>query len=593
MARWRPITLSARSESVLRYGVALAITAAAALLQRSLWSTLPPSPQLFFYPAVFVVAWLVGLRPALVSIAVSVPIMAHWFLPPYGLFAIENQDDLLDLLLYSVMAVTLAVLMDRVRRSEAKARIAIEAAPFPTAILGSDGRVLYANPALQEALGYSNLALEGRHVRQLVHRDDAASFGVAVSTVAGDARREGGQRRFSCRAHHRDGRVVLIEGTLRRFHRRGAAGVLIQFQDVTRRRSLEADRERALTQLRQVVEQCPVGMVILRDGGREVHSNLAGLSIYGDRTTQAGELALLDRESRPLTPDERPSVRALRGERLSGLEVQLRRADGIVIPLLVNTAPIDHAEGEGPAAVVVFQDISPLKELERLRMQWNAVVAHDLRQPINSIKLRTDYLARRAAAPQEDLEALARATRRLNHMVQDLLDASSLEVQKLPLSRAHVDLATVVRDRIECARQETRERSFDLEVLSPENRVWADSDRLAQILDNLISNAVKYGEPGTPILVRVGADEANAFVAVTNEGGEIPEAEISHLFDRFRRGVTVFGREIKGTGLGLYIVKELVSAHGGEITCTSVRGVTTFRFSIPRRPAPTRHVAPN
>jgi PAS domain S-box-containing protein len=561
----------------LRYGFGVATIVVAALVQKAVWPFIPPSPQLLFYPSVLIVARVAGFGPALFSVALSVPILARWFLPPYAVFAVDRPDDILDLVIFVVMAILLSALIDRLQRAERKARVAIEAAPVPTLLLAKGGQIVYANPAALAALRVSSLA--GTALEDRIHPEDKDGFRTAFAELSEETA-------FSCR-FTRD-RVVYAEGTISRIRHSARERYLAQFVDVTTRKTAEAERERLLAQLRTIIEECPVGLLVVREGGRILESNAVGQALYGRSPpatlaeSQRGDL--LDSEGRPLALEDLPSSRALRGERISGLEIQMRRADGLFIPLLVNAAPIAGTDGEA-SAVVAFQDLSAIKELERLRVQWNAVVAHDLRQPINSILLRSQLLALKSKggdAERKEIDAIASTTRRLNGMVQDLLDASRIEVREMPLARRDVDLGAFLADRLEEAHGAAPERAFEITASSRDVHVHADPDRLAQIVDNLLSNAVKYASLSSPIRTEIGTHEGMASVAVTNHGEGIAKGEIPHVFERFRRTDAAIRKKIRGIGLGLYIVRELVIAHGGEITCTSEPGAaTTFRFTIP------------
>jgi signal transduction histidine kinase len=566
--------------------------AVAALLQRAVWPYIPPSPELLFFPAVFFVARVAGLRPAILSVVLSVPIIAYWFLPPYRSITVAAVDDILDAGIFVVVGILLSVLVDRLRRAEHKARVAIEGAPVPTALLANDGRILYANPALAEFLERDTSDLESTIIQRFVHPDDAGSFEAALDYVSGKLRaKDDGKSPFSARFISGGAQVLHAEGTINAMVVPvGEARCILQLVNVTRRRVAERERERALAALRTVVEECPIALLTLRDGGRIVEGNAAALAAFdGKIPTTLEEIALapgrmLDREGRPLPDDALPHRRALRGERAPTLEVQIRHPDGRTSPLLVNAAPLRLPGDDAPAAIVAFQDISPMKELEQLRAQWNALVAHDLRQPINTIALRTQLLARqlKGAHSELELETIARAVRRLNLMVGDLLDASRLETRQTPLLRRDVDLDELVAESIADARASADGRSFDVHTHEKGLHVYADPDRLAQVASNLLSNAVKYGRASTPVRVDVGRIDGSAFVAVSNEGEGIARAEVPHVFERFRRTASAARSGIQGTGLGLYIVRELVTAHGGDVTCASEPGkTTTFRFTIP------------
>jgi signal transduction histidine kinase len=236
-------------------------------------------------------------------------------------------------------------------------------------------------------------------------------------------------------------------------------------------------------------------------------------------------------------------------------------------------------------AVVAFQDVSAAKELERLRAEWASVVAHDLRQPLHTISLYAQLIQRQKNQDPETREVAERiraAGNRMNRMIGDLMDLSRLDARRLELSRQRLDLGDVVREAIERFRLEAPERVVDMRVAGEIRPVSADPDRMAQVLDNLLSNALKYSTPGTPIEVTVRGGDREVTIAVTNEGLGIAPEETSSLFQRFQRAADAKRAKIKGIGLGLYITRELVEAHGGQLTVESVPGAkTTFCFTVP------------
>jgi signal transduction histidine kinase len=277
-----------------------------------------------------------------------------------------------------------------------------------------------------------------------------------------------------------------------------------------------------------------------------------------------------------------PSQRAMRGELVPPMELLLCRPDGRQIPSLINAAALVDAQGEVQGAVVVFEDITPQKELERLRTEWSSIVAHDLRQPLNAIAIHAQLIAMGAPALQAPLQRISQAVMRLNRMVQDLLDLSQLEARRMVLTHQNVDLGVLVGKSVEVIAPQAEDRRFDVRVSGDTPVVMVDADRIAQVLENLLSNAIKYGAAGTPIVVEIHATEAEVSVAVTNEGPGIEAAELPHLFNRFYR--VEGGAPVKGVGLGLYIARELIEAHGGRMTAESCTGTTTFRFTLPRAP---------
>ena len=268
-------------------------------------------------------------------------------------------------------------------------------------------------------------------------------------------------------------------------------------------------------------------------------------------------------------------------------DLLLRHPDGRLLPVLVSAAPVFDAEGRRSGAVTIYQDISALKELERLREEWSSLVAHDLRQPLGVIGMGAEMLSRMWRDGNMDecpkiSERIRRSTRRMNKMIDDLLDLSLIEGRHLSLDCTQKDLASWLNEVIErlSALAHGHPVRFTTEVQSAP--VSVDPVRIEQVLGNLISNAAKYGEPEAAITVGLVQRGAEFEVGVTSRGrGILPEA-LPNLFRRFSR-IEAEGSGIPGLGLGLYICKGLVEAHGGRIRAESIPGeTTTFYFTIPR-----------
>ena len=374
------------------------------------------------------------------------------------------------------------------------------------------------------------------------------------------------------------GKVIVEEGVPARF-----VGTC---SDITDRKRAEREHQESLRWLQALLDQAAVGMLLVHGPpDYRLEPNARALEMIGrpiDAVDQYPGL-LESSDGQPLARDEFPSARALRGERIEATEYLLHHPDR-VIPILASAAPIVGPDRRVQGAVVAFLDISANKELERQRAEWSAVVAHDLRQPINTIGMSAQTLVRltddeKLCRPVAQIQA---AARRLDRMVDDLMDLSRLEARRLELTRQPIDVPATVRETIQRVEHQSRGRRFEVIVESEPPRAYADSDRVAQIVENLLANAVKYGTAGTPILVNISRSGADVVVAVANEGEPVPEEEMTQMFGRFRRTAAAKLAGVKGTGLGLYIARELVEAHGGTIgvQCTPA-GRMTFRFTLP------------
>ena len=288
----------------------------------------------------------------------------------------------------------------------------------------------------------------------------------------------------------------------------------------------------------------------------------------------------------PLSDDELPSSRALRLEAVINLEVIIERHGGAAIPALVSAAPVRSDSGAKLGAVVIFQDISAYKQLQHLRQDFLALVAHDLRTPLQSVLLQLEALLRRAEGeaaqvPTTTLQAMKRNSQQLDRLVRDLLDASRIDARGIVLDLTSLRLPDLVSSVVSQVEGTLGTHRVTIEVNGNPPPVAADSRRVEQILTNLLENASKYSDEGSPIRIVVGAYGGGATFSVQDHGVGIAPEELPRLFDRYFQTQRARSQR-RGLGLGLFIAKGLVEAHGGTITVESSPGVgSTFRVWLP------------
>lgn len=419
-----------------------------------------------------------------------------------------------------------------------------------------------------------------------IHPDDRERVMCAVRRVA----REGG----SFAVEHR---IVCLDGTERVVLAQGSAtssngditGVDGTVLDITERKRAEREREESLRWMQAVLEQSPVGLILVHGPPDcRLEPNRKAQQMVGSRFERIDQYRsmLSTPDGRPLEYDQMASVRALRGEQIVEAEYILRNTSGGSMRVLVSASPIVGSDGAVFGAVLALQDISASRELERLRAEWSSVVAHELRQPLGVIAISAQELVRAAVAPTlaKPIARIRSAASRLHRMVGDLMDLSRLDASRLELARRRTDVPALVRAAVERMALEAPGRSFDVRVQADLPDADADPDRITQVIENLLTNTVKYGTSGSPIVVSVAADTDHdeITVSVSNEGRPLEPAELSRLFERFQRAAAAKTERIQGVGLGLYIARSLVEAHGGRITAASTpAGVTTFCFTLP------------
>ncbi|HSN15917.1 MAG TPA: PAS domain-containing sensor histidine kinase, partial [Anaeromyxobacteraceae bacterium] len=285
----------------------------------------------------------------------------------------------------------------------------------------------------------------------------------------------------------------------------------------------------------------------------------------------------------PVEAEQSPPARALAGEIVRGLHLRVENA-GESTWLLASAAPIRAPDGTVWGAVVTFTDETPLHALEEARDDLVRMISHDLRTPLNAV-LAQAHMIQRAGGEQEKVEeraqAIVRSCHRMAGMIQDLLDATLLEAGQLRMNRRPLDLQRTVRDMIERQRGALDVDRVRVSTGSPPpDPVRADPERLERIVVNLLSNALKYSPPESEVEVEVAAGAGGAVLTVSDRGIGISPEDLPHLFERFFRARGT--RRPEGIGLGLYISRLLVEAHGGRIDVQSVLGQgTTLRVFLP------------
>ena len=379
------------------------------------------------------------------------------------------------------------------------------------------------------------------------------------------------------------GTVTLMSGETRR---RLAAADLRLAQDLADRVALAIDNARLYREA-QAAEARYRGLfagvadtILVADAARRyVDANPAATELLGyDREELLG-LRVEDvvTDAPEWTADEYARYQAegsWRGE------LELRRKDGTSVPVEALATIVDLPGG--PVYLSAVRDVSDRKRAERLQRDFLAMVGHDLRGPLTTLRGNAQLLRRRGAYREANVDAIITQADRMARLIDDLTDLVRFEAGRPELRRAPVELVGLVRAQAEAARVLSADHA--VEVVAPDGPLtgeW-DADRLGQVLQNLLGNALKHAPAGGRVEVRVETDGAEARVSVRDEGPGIAPEHLPHLFERFYRAdATGAG----GLGLGLYISRMLVEAHGGRIWAESEPGAgSTFTVALPVAP---------
>ena len=353
------------------------------------------------------------------------------------------------------------------------------------------------------------------------------------------------------------------------------------------------EERRARAGIEALVETSPVGVVVFdaRSGetvsfNREARRLVECLSTPGQPPEELLKVVTCRRaDGRTVSLAEFPLAEQLsRGETVRAEEMTLSVPDGRSVATLINATPIQAADGAVESVVVTMQDLAPLEELERMRAEFLAMVSHELRAPLISIKGSTATVlgASPAPDPAEMLQFFRVIDGQADHMrglIGALLDHGRIVTGTLSVSPEPAEVAALVDQARGTFLSGAGGRTLGIDLPEDLPRVMADGARITQVLNNLLSNAARHAPDSSAIRVSAVRDGVHVAISVTDEGRGVPPDRLPHLF---RRHAAAVGGE-RRTGLGLAICKGLVEAHGGRIWAErgpTGRG-TRFTFTVP------------
>ncbi len=323
-----------------------------------------------------------------------------------------------------------------------------------------------------------------------------------------------------------------------------------------------------------VIEACPIGLVMTDRTGRIVLANGEAEKMFGyARDELLGQMVdiLIPRERRAEHARRRADFAAHPGVRAAGgRNFEAMRKDGSTFPVEVGLNPINWSEDF--AVLSVIADISDRRRSDRLKDEFVATVSHELRTPLTSISGALTLLAGNASASLSEsalrLVAIAHAnSQRLVHLVNGILDMEKIESGKLIFSLKHVVVRPLVEQVIETHRAfaEGYGIQLRLDATSAEAVMRSDPDALLQILTNLLSNAIKFSPLGAEVVVAIEDQGDTISISVRDHGTGVPADFRNRIFGKFAQADATDARERGGAGLGLSIVRQLVTRLGGTV----------------------------
>lgn len=349
-----------------------------------------------------------------------------------------------------------------------------------------------------------------------------------------------------------------------------------------------------LTKFERILVAATDGIVTLDKEGRYTYANAAAEKILGvprelilQRTFDQAEWELSTLKGYPLPDEENPFKRVLRENKgIYGLKMVIVRPDGERIVIATNAAPLYDAAGHFDGVVGVFTDVTEQHELQKRNTVFHYMVAHDLRVPLTVIQGHAEMLqeALRKGGVKHpilrNVEGILEGAKKMEVMIKDLVDTARIEGGQVHLEKETIHLETFVWSLLQRARESLDVNRLTTQIPQDLPSVSADPARLERILLNLLSNALRFSPPESKVIIQARKVDGEIKISVTDQGKGIAPEDCSRLFKRFSQ---IKGTQTSsGVGLGLYICRLLVEAHGGRIWVESKLGQgSTFHFTLP------------
>ncbi len=330
--------------------------------------------------------------------------------------------------------------------------------------------------------------------------------------------------------------------------------------------------------LQHIIDQLPEATVLAEVNPEQITlaNSQASLLLGWEITTPLPVERFLERNPRRdpdgtlLTDQAMPMYQSLRdGQTVRQREVSLTRPYDPPVTLLVNSVPLFDDRSRIIGAIVVFQDITKIRDAEQLKDDFLSLVSHELRTPLTTIQGGAHMLAENRSALDAETEQslisdIFYESRRLTILVENMVQLANIRAGRFQMETEPVSVYMLISRALNAVQEYAPTRTFTMTV-DRELLVEGDYSRLDQVIRNLLHNAVKYAPGDSPIEISASADQDVVTMAVRDYGPGIDPDDLPHVFERFQRGARAAASQRAGMGLGLYLSKHLVEAHGGRI----------------------------
>lgn len=476
------------------------------------------------------------------------------------------------------------------RLSEQKYRDLYDNAPLPYQTLDENGRLLDVNPAWLTTLGYDRNAVLGKSYRDFLHPDCRADFDRCLQLLV----RGGQAQEHELQALHGDGQVldISLDGRAEFLSDGGFRQAYCVFQDISERKRTKASLHNALAaaeeardKIEAILQSVADGLIFTDMDNRIVLMSPSAETMCGQRLSDLFLQPLSSAIEDPQLSDHLLTIHSGE-EQQAVMEIERSSAGEDPQILQAKLSLVMGNDGIKKGVITLLRDVSRERELDRLKSNFIAIAAHELRTPLSSVMGYSDLLLSETCFDSEQREEfisiINQKARVLEKIIDDLLNISRVESGRvIHVEKGWCDLAPELETLVNQYRQENDAHRFELVLPERPVELMVDKGKFIQVMENLLVNAIKFSPAESLVRICCDISEEDVLVSVQDEGIGMSEEQKARIFDKFYRADTSLTAK-QGLGLGMAIVKNIVETHGGKIWVESrPAGGTKISFTLP------------
>ncbi len=552
-------------------------------------------------PIIISISFLLGQRwSVLATLLLAVLATRHTFsgFGPFAHEATANQSlILLQLYMGTVMLTSLTLAAARrqeksvrkeLEHNERRYRALIEHSSDGIILVDESANIVYASASTQNILGYEPKELVGKSGFFIV---EPSHTEVAKNALGELLAHPDKIVKIEFRVKRKDGAVIWTDNTgSNLLDEPGVGAIVINFRDITERKFTQEGIAREKVEDEALIASIGDGIVATDAEGKIASMNRIAEFLTGWKFSEVKNklwfsiMNFQNEEGKTLSPEQRPMYLALTAGQATNAKGYYVRKNKTKFPTHTVVTPI-VLEGKIIGSVSVIRDITIEKEVDQMKTEFLSMAAHQLRSPLSIMRWNIESLLKKKLSPliKEKVNAIYQNDLRVITLVNDLLNVSRLEQGRYADDPTLNDVGVLVHQVIEEQKKNLEDKGLTLfEKIDEVPKVKVDAKRVVEVIQNILSNAIKYNVPKGEITVTLTSEKTFLKLTVVDTGLGIPKKDLPHIFERFFRGTNVRMSTTEGTGLGMFVVQSFVHGWGGMVDVKSTEGTgTTVSVTFP------------